>query len=354
MSEPQPEAGSTASPQAAATLESELDPAAELQELTRLLRVHLEWQLETGAVGLEPADDALRSERPSALGEPLERQSSQADATHAHAPAQRIPEAKPAGPPPGPAPTQAAPAERVRAAEPPLPSPPSHGSPPPPSAAWERDRGSAQAPAARAPLPPRELPNFDERQAALQTLAQRISPCRDCRLCEQRTQTVFARGTGRSGVCFVGEGPGVDEDRVGEPFVGKAGQLLDKMIAAMGIERDDVYVCNVVKCRPPNNRKPAPDEMLACRDYLAEQLDLVSPRVIVALGATAVEGLLGSTGGITRIRGRWRLYKGRVPVMPTFHPAYLLRNPRAKREVWDDLKSVMAHLKNPPGSSPQS
>lgn len=168
--------------------------------------------------------------------------------------------------------------------------------------------------------------------------------CTKCRLSEQRTQTVFARGNGGSGVCFVGEGPGFDEDKQGFPFVGKAGQLLDRMIAAMGIPRDEVYICNIVKCRPPQNRKPQPDEMGACRDYLVEQLELVQPKVIIALGATAVEGLLGTSGGITRIRGRWRLYKGRVPVMPTFHPAYLLRNPRAKREVWDDLQQVMKHV----------
>jgi DNA polymerase len=145
----------------------------------------------------------------------------------------------------------------------------------------------------------------------------------------------------------VGEGPGVDEDLQGEPFVGKAGQLLDKMIEAMGLSRDEVYVCNVVKCRPPNNRKPELDEMVACRGYLEEQLSLVAPKVIVALGATAVQGLLGTTGGITRLRGNWRLYKGEIAVMPTFHPAYLLRTPRAKREVWDDLKEVLRHMGRP-------
>ncbi|MEZ4375665.1 MAG: uracil-DNA glycosylase family protein [Polyangiaceae bacterium] len=314
--------------------------------------MHLEWQVETGAMGLSVADAELLATRPSALGDPpAEEPPRERPAEHFRAaaspsaPTHTAPERAPA--------TQAPSPERIRAPEPPLPAPPTHGSPPPASAAWERDRGTAQAPAAPPALPPRELPDFASRQSALQALAQRITPCQQCRLCEQRTQTVFARGNGQSGVCFVGEGPGFDEDQQGQPFVGKAGQLLDKMIGAMGIERDDVYVCNIVKCRPPNNRKPAPDEMQACRDYLTEQLELVSPRVIVALGATAVEGLLGSTGGITRIRGRWRLYKGRIPVMPTFHPAYLLRNPRAKREVWEDLKAVMAHLKNPPGSAPQ-
>jgi DNA polymerase len=119
------------------------------------------------------------------------------------------------------------------------------------------------------------------------------------------------------------------------------------MIVAMGLSRDEVYVCNIVKCRPPDNRKPEPDEINACAAFLVEQLELVEPQVIVALGATAVQGLLGTTGGITRLRGRWRLYQGKVPVMPTFHPAYLLRNPRAKREVWDDLKEVLRQLGRP-------
>jgi DNA polymerase len=143
---------------------------------------------------------------------------------------------------------------------------------------------------------------------------------------------------------FVGEGPGADEDAQGLPFVGKAGQLLDRMIAAMGLDRDEVYVCNVVKCRPPNNRKPDRDEMRACAPYLREQIDLVDPRVIVALGATALEGLLGIGGGITRLRGTWRLYDGRISVMPTFHPAYLLRQPSAKRQVWEDLQAVVGQL----------
>jgi DNA polymerase len=175
-------------------------------------------------------------------------------------------------------------------------------------------------------------------------LARELSTCRKCRLCEERTQTVFARGNGSSGLCFVGEGPGADEDAQGAPFVGKAGQLLDRMIEAMGFGRDDVYVCNIVKCRPPKNRKPEPAEMAACLPYLAEQIELVDPKVIVALGATAVEGLLGISGGITRLRGNWRLYGGRIAVMPTFHPAYLLRAPEAKRDVWQDLQEVLKHL----------
>jgi DNA polymerase len=184
----------------------------------------------------------------------------------------------------------------------------------------------------------------EARRVALEVLSEAVRGCTRCALHSARIQTVFARGNGSSGLCFVGEGPGADEDQQGYPFVGAAGQLLDRMIGAMGIERDDVYVCNVVKCRPPNNRKPEPAEMAACSDYLKQQLDLIQPQVIVALGATAVTGLLGTTEGITRLRGKWKLYRGRVPVMPTFHPAYLLRTPGAKREVWEDLQAVLKQM----------
>ncbi len=178
----------------------------------------------------------------------------------------------------------------------------------------------------------------------LEVVAETVRSCTRCGLSKTRKQTVFARGSGSSGLCFVGEGPGADEDAQGLPFVGAAGQLLDRMIAAMGLLRDEVYVCNIVKCRPPDNRKPEPAEMAACIPYLNEQLDLIQPRVIVALGATAVQGLLGTTEGITRLRGKWKQYRGQIDVMPTFHPAYLLRNPSAKREVWDDLREVLRHV----------
>ncbi len=180
-----------------------------------------------------------------------------------------------------------------------------------------------------------------EKLAALQ---ESVAGCTRCRLHEQRTQTVFARGTGKCGLCFIGEGPGADEDAQGLPFVGKAGQLLDRMILAMGLLRDDVYVCNIVKCRPPGNRKPMPDEVTACQPFLERQLELLKPEVMVALGATAVEGLLGITDGITRLRGKWKLYRGAVPVMPTFHPAYLLRNPSAKHPVWEDMCEVLRQM----------
>lgn len=191
------------------------------------------------------------------------------------------------------------------------------------------------------PTSPRAAADAAERLRVLQDEAR---ACTRCGLHRQRKQAVFSRGTGSSGLCFIGEGPGADEDEQGLPFVGKAGQLLDKMIEGMGLSRDEVYVCNIVKCRPPDNRKPEPSEMAACRPFLAEQIDLIQPKVIVALGGTAVEGLLEIGGGITRLRGNWRLYRGKIPVMPTFHPAYLLRTPDAKRQVWEDLKEVLRHM----------
>lgn len=202
---------------------------------------------------------------------------------------------------------------------------------------------AAEGPAPAPSGAPRAI-DTSETKRRLEVLASEAAACTRCALHLGRKQSVFARGTGSSGLCFVGEGPGADEDEQGFPFVGKAGQLLDKMIEAMGLGRDEVYVCNIVKCRPPKNRKPEPSEMAACQPYLAEQLELLDPKVIVALGATAVEGLLGIGGGITRLRGNWRLYKGRIAVMPTFHPAYLLRTPEAKREVWRDLQEVLGHM----------
>lgn len=183
--------------------------------------------------------------------------------------------------------------------------------------------------------------------ARLQLVQNEVRACQRCGLHAQRRQTVFARGTGRSGVMFVGEGPGEEEDLQGLPFVGPAGQLLDRMIAAMKLDRDDVYVCNIVKCRPPRNRKPDLEEMQRCMPFLEEQIAALEPRVIVALGATAVQGLLGTTEGITRLRGQWKLLRGRTPVMPTFHPAFLLRQPGSKREVWQDLQEVMRRLEGP-------
>jgi DNA polymerase len=189
----------------------------------------------------------------------------------------------------------------------------------------------------------------EKRHRRLPALAQEVESCTRCALAPTRTQTVFARGNPDSALCFVGEAPGAEEDAQGLPFVGRAGQLLDRMIAAMGLTPErDVYVCNILKCRPPGNRRPEPEETAACIPYLHEQLELVNPRVIVALGNTAVAALLDTKLGITRVRGQWKLYRGQKLVMPTYHPSYLLRpgpaQVEAKRQAWEDLQLVMKEL----------
>jgi len=178
----------------------------------------------------------------------------------------------------------------------------------------------------------------------LRLIREEIGDCKRCRLCQKRTQIVFGVGNPSARVLFVGEGPGQEEDRQGIPFVGRAGQLLTDIITkGMGLKRQDVYIANVVKCRPPENRTPQPDEMAACLPFLEAQIEAIRPEVIVALGATACQGLLGSPVQITKIRGKWTDYRG-TALMPTFHPSYLLRNPAAKKEVWDDIQKVMAKL----------
>jgi DNA polymerase len=182
---------------------------------------------------------------------------------------------------------------------------------------------------------------------SLETIACEARACAACRLAPTRHSVVVGEGSPKARLVFVGEGPGEQEDLQGRPFVGKAGQLLTKMIEAMGLKREDVYICNVVKCRPPGNRNPEPDEVAACSPYLHRQLAALQPEVIVALGKFAAQTLLKTDGGIMRIRGQWAEYAGAngpVTVMPTFHPSYLLRNPDAKREVWEDLKTVALKL----------
>ncbi len=182
----------------------------------------------------------------------------------------------------------------------------------------------------------------------LDELRRELADCKRCKLCSGRTNIVFGTGNPLAELVFVGEGPGEEEDKQGVPFVGRAGQLLTKMIEAMGYGRDDVYICNVVKCRPPNNRNPEPDEIAACEPFLKAQLRMIHPKVIVALGKFATQTLLRDTTAISRLRGRWREYEG-VPLMPTFHPAYLLRSPGEKKLAWSDLQQVMKKLgKSPP------
>lgn len=179
--------------------------------------------------------------------------------------------------------------------------------------------------------------------ADLESVAKTIATCTRCSLHETRTNTVPGQGSGRPEIMFIGEAPGADEDRQGLAFVGRAGQLLTKMIEAMGFTRDEVFIGNILKCRPPGNRTPMPDEMETCLPYLKQQIALLQPRVIIALGATAVKGLLDVKTGITKLRGTWLSFEG-IDLMPTYHPAYLLRNPAAKKDVWEDLKEVLHSL----------
>jgi len=178
---------------------------------------------------------------------------------------------------------------------------------------------------------------------ALARIREELGDCSRCKLAGGRKTLVFGVGAANAELMFVGEGPGADEDEQGEPFVGKAGQLLTKMIGAMGFRREEVYIANVVKCRPPGNRYPETDEVAACEPFLRAQIEAVKPKVIVALGRLAIQTLLCDSTPITRQRGRWRTYQG-TRLMPTFHPAYLLRSPLEKKKVWEDLQLVMREL----------
>jgi uracil-DNA glycosylase len=203
--------------------------------------------------------------------------------------------------------------------------------------------------------PPRPSPTgrYDASQRgcgsdALLAIREQLGECSRCKLGPGRTKLVFGVGNPAAELMFVGEGPGEDEDLQGEPFVGRAGQLLTKMIEAMGYRRADVYIANVVKCRPPGNRNPEPDEIEACEPFLRTQIDAIRPKVVVALGKFAAQTLLRDPSPIGRLRGRWFQYEG-VRLMPTFHPAYLLRSPNEKARAWEDLQLVMKELGKPVG-----
>ncbi len=242
---------------------------------------------------------------------------------------------------------------------------------------WERDEGrrtlsvspdvvaelgeGGDTPEAKAPKP---TPSAPERQSAatadsaartaptsgdsLEAIAAEIDQCTACVLNEGRTNTVPGQGCDQPDILFIGEAPGAEEDKQGIPFVGRSGQLLTKMIEAMGYSRDTVFIANINKCRPPDNRAPSPAEMATCIPFLKRQIALLKPKVIVAMGATAINGLvdLPKGMGITKVRGSWLEFEG-IPLMPTFHPAYMLRNPNMKRPVWEDLKTVLRHLGKP-------
>jgi DNA polymerase len=306
------------------------DPSTEMREelasVAASLRAYLEWQQDTGAMGIP------RKPR-SSNAAPRPR----ADAPAASAPPPAVTASA----------SSASPAPAVTASASPVPDvvrasavpeavlPPRVVTPP------------------AAPPPPAVVRASPPPLRALSVVAAEAKTCTKCGLAATRTNVVFARGNPEARICFVGEAPGADEDAEGLPFVGRAGQLLDKMIAAMGLDpAKDVYVCNIIKCRPPGNRKPEPIEIETCIPYLHEQLAAVDPKAIVALGNTAVAALLGTKLGITKVRGQWKLYRGKIPVMPTYHPSYLLRpSPQqveAKKQAWDDLQAVMKELGLPP------
>ena len=210
-------------------------------------------------------------------------------------------------------------------------------------------RASQPVPESKIDIVRTESANKAEKLAAVQ---ERVSVCTKCpNLASSRTQTVFGVGNPDAEIMFVGEAPGADEDAQGEPFVGRAGQLLTKIIKAMGFAREEVYIANILKCRPDTpgskfgNRPPTPLEMQTCRPYLMEQIDIIEPKVLVALGAVAVEGLLGTRAPMRELRGRWNSFNG-TPLMVTYHPAYLLRNqsPSEKRKVWEDMMLVLERL----------
>lgn len=290
------------------------DERAELRAIAASLRAYLELQADSGATGIPRGERVAR-------------------------PRSEVAVADPSTPPPATPPSASEPAHPV-VASPVVPSG-LQASPVVPN-------GPPKAsPIARPPEPSPALPPTKVRE--LPVLAEAVASCRACKLAETRKNTVFSRGNPRARLVFVGEAPGADEDAQGLPFVGRAGQLLDKMIVAMGLDPEhDVYVCNIVKCRPPENRRPEPDELAACFPYLDEQLANVSPKVMVAMGNTAVAALFDTKMGITRVRGTWKMYKGKIPTMPTYHPSYLLRaspqQAEAKRQCWEDLQAVMKEL----------
>jgi len=231
-------------------------------------------------------------------------------------------------------------------------APASAGEPAPPAArvaALRRreDEGPSLFPPPAQVIDPSPVLDPEARVARLAEISAAVAACRLCRLCEGRGKTVFGSGNPAAELMFIGEGPGAEEDRQGLPFVGRAGELLTKIIQAIGRTRDEVYIANIVKCRPPGNRDPQPDEVAACRPYLEEQIALVAPKAIVALGRIAAQTLLGTDAPIGRLRGRWFTVRG-VPTMVTYHPAALLRNPALKRPTWEDMQQVRDRLQGAP------
>jgi uracil-DNA glycosylase len=314
---------------------SNLEPREELASIAASLRAYLEWQLDCGSSGIPRRPREART--PVAAGPTA---APTITVKEESAPEAAAPVSIPSG----------VPSSVLRDPNPPesLPASFPPGSLPPITLSESIDPTSVTSRRSKSSLPPPMPPSIVEARP-LPVIQAEVASCTKCGLHATRTNTVFSRGNPEAKLCFVGEAPGADEDAQGEPFVGRAGQLLDRMIVAMGLDpAKDVYVCNIIKCRPPGNRRPEPEEVATCIPYLHEQLAKVAPTVIVALGNTSVAALLGTKLGITKVRGSWKLYRGKIPVMPTYHPSYLLRpspqQSEAKRQAWEDLQAVMKEL----------
>ncbi len=208
---------------------------------------------------------------------------------------------------------------------------------------FQRRLGGKGAPRPEEPLPPPVRRAVSPERLTLAEIREELGDCRRCKLAKGRTHIVFGEGAPQARLMFVGEGPGREEDLQGRPFMGEAGQLLNRILAKMEIRRDDVYIANLVKCRPPGNRDPEPDEIAACLPFLLKQIDSIRPLVIVTLGKPATQTLLKTQENITKIRGKWQKYKN-IKVMPTFHPSYLNRFPRERIKTWEDMQQVMEYL----------
>ena len=278
---------------------------SELASIAASLRAYVEWQRDAGTIGFprrawkHPVEEQTAEQAPDALPEDVPVSAS--------------------------ATLPLAPPVAVRTS--PTLAPPQSAPPPPP---------------AEEPPPPPPPP---EPRVRLVQLGAEVSTCRKCGLCTKRKRTAFGRGSVGASVMFVGEAPGQEDDEQGRPFVGRAGQLLDKMVAAMKLTEAEVYIANVMKCRPPDNRRPEPSEIEKCLPHLHEQIELVKPSVLIALGNVAIGALLQTEDGVDKLRGGWRMYRGRTMVMPTYHPSRLLRadeqQPEIRRKVWEDLQLVM-------------
>ncbi len=312
----------------------------EIAILAQALRAHLQWQTELGADGAPlPGPEALQAWE-GELQQAQTRKREQArraleQETLADTPAvlrqpERPPAVSDAAAPPsrGPAPAKTdAPRPNPRKSQPPT------------------GQNLIKTFMRSSETPARRQTETSSGPITLAQVREDLGECTRCKLHKTRRNIVFGIGDSKADLVFIGEAPGFHEDKTGEPFVGKAGHLLTRMIGAMGHSRESVYICNIIKCRPPGNRDPETDELSRCEPFLIKQLRALRPKVIVTLGRFAARSLLRESTPITRLRGNWRSYQG-VPVMPTLHPAYILRNPASKREVWADLQQVMASLKD--------